>query len=121
MKNCRSVRFLLPKPARLMAEASDELLEQDSLLFISGESNGSNSAAGKTVRVWRSFYPPRHGLREMITGWEFVEVGCHVSLIASCRSNILTGAGIRRVTSTTSSLLLPRYLRQVFVPSFATG
>ncbi|KAH7262871.1 hypothetical protein BKA59DRAFT_449089 [Fusarium tricinctum] len=77
MKNCRSVRFLLPKPARLMAEASDELLEQDSLLFISGESNGSNSAAGKTVRVWRSFYPPRHGLREMITGWEFVEVGCH--------------------------------------------
>ncbi|KAI6767627.1 hypothetical protein HG530_005636 [Fusarium avenaceum] len=77
MKNCRNVRFLLPKPAGLTAEASDELLEKDSLLFISGESNGSTLAAGKTARVWRSFYPPRHGLHELRTGWAFVEVGCH--------------------------------------------
>ncbi|KAM0191677.1 hypothetical protein ACHAPA_008302 [Fusarium lateritium] len=77
MKNCRNVRFLLPKPTGLTAEVSDELLEQDSLLFITGESNGSTLAAGQTVRVWRSFYPPRHGIHEMRTGWAFVEVGCH--------------------------------------------
>lgn len=90
MKNCRNVRFLLPKSAGMTTEASDELLEKDSLLFISGESNGSALAAGKTARVWRSFHPPRHGLHELRTSWAFVEVGCHVSLIASYRSNYLT-------------------------------
>ncbi|SPJ72255.1 uncharacterized protein FTOL_01983 [Fusarium torulosum] len=77
MKNCRNVRFLLPKPTGLTAEASDELLEQDSLLFISGESNGSTLSGGRTARVWRSFHPPRHGMHEMKTSWAFVESGCH--------------------------------------------
>jgi hypothetical protein len=88
MKNCRNVRFLVPKPTGLTAEASDELLEQDSLLFISGEFNGSTLGVGQTVRVWRSFHPPRHGMHEMKTSWAFVELGCHVSLVfVSCLSD----------------------------------
>lgn len=46
MKNCRNVRYLVPKPKDWKAQGDDRLLEESSLFYVSGESNGSNLAAG---------------------------------------------------------------------------
>ncbi|KAK6827250.1 hypothetical protein PG987_010591 [Apiospora arundinis] len=75
MKNCRNIRFLVPKPPDWRPDTSDRLLEEGSLFYLSGESNGSNWNAG-CFQLWRSFYPPRHGLYEISTSWEMIEVGC---------------------------------------------
>ncbi|KAF4997562.1 hypothetical protein FGRMN_3767 [Fusarium graminum] len=79
MKNCRNVRFLIPKPQGWHAEADDEIFEEDSKFYISGESNGSTLYVHKNFQSWRSFYPPRHELHELRTNWEFVDYGCYDS------------------------------------------
>lgn len=78
MKNCRNVRYIVPKPQNWEAEESDTLFEQDSLFFLSGESNGSNLGAGNSFIPWRSFHPPRHGVHEIMTSWEHIDEGCEV-------------------------------------------
>ncbi|KAF5679428.1 heterokaryon incompatibility protein het-6 [Fusarium heterosporum] len=79
MKNCRNVRFLIPKPPGWQAEETDEVFEKDSKFCISGESNGSTLTVHKNFQSWRSFYPPRHGIHELSTSWEFVDYGCYDS------------------------------------------
>ncbi|KAJ3529017.1 hypothetical protein NM208_g9949 [Fusarium decemcellulare] len=76
MKNCRNVRFLVPKPSHWRTDVSEQLLEESSLFYLSGESNGSNSCVGRYYQAWRSFYPPRHGLHELITSWDLIGEGC---------------------------------------------
>ncbi|KAF5624610.1 uncharacterized protein FTJAE_10203 [Fusarium tjaetaba] len=58
MKNYRNVRYLVPKTAAWTAAEDEAILEQDSLFFLTGETNGSASE-----REWHSFHPPRHWLR----------------------------------------------------------
>lgn len=78
MKNCRNIRFLMPKPSNWTLEASDQLLEESSLFYLSGETNGSNASAGRVFRAWRPFYPVRHGLQELHMDWLNVGEGCNV-------------------------------------------
>lgn len=82
MKNCRNIRFLVPKPSSWRPDASDQILEGSSsnLFYVSGESNGSNMIESRHFRGWHSFYPSRHGLKEVTTSWEFIGEGCIVSL-----------------------------------------
>ncbi|CAG9942611.1 unnamed protein product [Clonostachys rosea f. rosea IK726] len=77
MKNCRNIRFLIPKPSNWTLEASDQLLEESSLFYLSGETNGSNASAGGMFRAWRPFYPVRHGLQELRMDWLNVGEGCN--------------------------------------------
>ncbi|GKU09949.1 unnamed protein product [Fusarium langsethiae] len=42
MKNCRNVRFLIPKSKNWKSAVDERLMEEDSLFYLSGESNGSN-------------------------------------------------------------------------------
>ncbi|KAF5011909.1 hypothetical protein FDECE_2005 [Fusarium decemcellulare] len=76
MKNCRNVRFLVPKPPHWRTDVSERLLEESSLFYLSGESNGSNPCVGRYYQAWRSFYPPRHGLHELNTSWDLIGEGC---------------------------------------------
>ncbi|KAJ3468036.1 hypothetical protein MRS44_002101 [Fusarium solani] len=76
MKNCRNVRFLVPKPSNWTTDVSEKLLEESSLFYLSGELNGSNFGVDGHFQPWRSFYPPRHGLHELRTNWEFIGEGC---------------------------------------------
>ncbi|EEU37842.1 uncharacterized protein NECHADRAFT_88314 [Fusarium vanettenii 77-13-4] len=76
MKNCRNVRLLIPKPSNWMTDVSEQLLEESSLFYLSGESNGSNLGVDGNFQPWRSFYPPRHGLHELRTNWEMISEGC---------------------------------------------
>ncbi|KAI3584284.1 hypothetical protein IWW34DRAFT_800301 [Fusarium oxysporum f. sp. albedinis] len=80
MKNCRNIRFLVPKPSSWRPDASDQILEGSSsnLFYVSGESNGSNMIESRHFRGWHSFYPSRHGLKEVTTSWEFIGEGCIV-------------------------------------------
>jgi len=88
MKNCRNLRLILPKQANWELGAEDELLEKDSLFFVTGETNGSSATQGNHWAGWRSFYPSRHGVQELTTNWESVNVGVVVSFPKSCqRSN----------------------------------
>jgi hypothetical protein len=80
MKNCRNVRLLTPKPQNWQPGTEDRLLEEDSLFFVSGELNGSNLGADRYFIPWRSFHPPRHGLRELKCNWQMINVGVDVSL-----------------------------------------
>ncbi|KAF5987672.1 hypothetical protein FCOIX_885 [Fusarium coicis] len=52
MKNCRNVRYLVPKPSNWKADISDQLLEGgcDNLFYVSGESNGSNMIESRNFR-----------------------------------------------------------------------
>jgi hypothetical protein len=79
MKNCRNVRFLLPKPPQWKPDMNDQLIEENSLFYLSGESNGSNTVVHNYFQMWHSFYPPRHGLHEVKTYWDYVNEGCGVS------------------------------------------
>ncbi|KAJ4211723.1 hypothetical protein NW759_012324 [Fusarium solani] len=79
MKNCRNVRFLVPKPLNWTTDVSEKLLEESSLFYLSGESNGSNFGVDGHFQPWRPFYPPRHGLHELRTNWEFIGEGCDES------------------------------------------
>ncbi|KAF5618352.1 hypothetical protein F52700_12301 [Fusarium sp. NRRL 52700] len=78
MKNCRNVRFLVPKPSSWKADSSDQLLEgsSDALFYVSGESSGSNMTESRHFRGHHSLFPPRHGLKDIITSWEYVGEGC---------------------------------------------
>ncbi|KAI8719961.1 F-box domain-containing protein [Fusarium sp. LHS14.1] len=76
MKNCRNVRLLVPKPSNWTTDVSEQLLEESSLFYLSGESNGSNLGVDGHFQPWRSFYPPRHGLHELRTNWEMISEGC---------------------------------------------
>ncbi|KAH7244490.1 uncharacterized protein BKA55DRAFT_618690 [Fusarium redolens] len=78
MKNCRNVRFLVPKSSSWKTDTSDQLLEgiSDNLFYVSGESSGSNMIESRHFRAWHSFYPPRHGLKEINTSWVFIDEGC---------------------------------------------
>ncbi|KAF5592963.1 pisatin demethylase cytochrome P450 [Fusarium subglutinans] len=78
MKNCRNVRFLVPKPSMWKADFSDQLLEgsSDNLFYVSGESSGSNMIEGRRFRGIHSLYPPRHGLKDISTSWVYVDEGC---------------------------------------------
>ncbi|KAF5672658.1 pisatin demethylase cytochrome P450 [Fusarium circinatum] len=80
MKNCRNVRFLVPKPSMWKADLSDQLLEgsSDNLFYVSGESSGSNMIEGRRFRGIHSLYPPRHGLKDISTSWVYVDEGCMV-------------------------------------------
>jgi hypothetical protein len=78
MKNCRNVRYVVSKPGNWKPEESDRLFEQNSLFYLSGESNGTNLGAGGYFMPWRSFHPPRHGLHEIMTSWERIDEGCEV-------------------------------------------
>ncbi|KAJ4138515.1 hypothetical protein NW768_002350 [Fusarium equiseti] len=75
MKSCRNLRLILPKQANWELGAEDELLEKDSLFFITGETNGSSATQGNSWAGWRSFYPSRHGVQELTTNWESINVG----------------------------------------------
>lgn len=85
MKNCRNVRFLVHKPTHWTADASDQIFEASSttLFCLSGESNGSNMNESNYFRPWHSLYPPRHGVKEICTSWEYIGEGCNVSPSAS--------------------------------------
>ncbi|KAI1032768.1 hypothetical protein LB504_006235 [Fusarium proliferatum] len=78
MKNCRNIRYLVPKSSSWKADSSDQLLEasRDNLLYVSGESNGSNMTESRNFRGTHSLYPPRHGLKEISTSWVYVSEGC---------------------------------------------
>ncbi|RKL37278.1 hypothetical protein BFJ72_g7934 [Fusarium proliferatum] len=78
MKNCRNIRYLVPKSSSWKADSSDQLLEasRDNLFYVSGESNGSNMIESRNFRGTHSFYPPRHGLKEISTSWVYVSEGC---------------------------------------------
>ncbi|KAI1017205.1 hypothetical protein LB505_002028 [Fusarium chuoi] len=78
MKNCRNIRYLVPKSSSWKADSSDQLLEasRDNLFYVSGESNGSNMIESRNFRGIHSLYPPRHGLKEISTSWVFVSEGC---------------------------------------------
>ncbi|EWG50059.1 hypothetical protein FVEG_09391 [Fusarium verticillioides 7600] len=78
MKNCRNIRYLVPKPSNWKADSSDQLLEgsRDNMFYVSGESNGSNMIESRNFRGIHSIYPPRHGLKEISTSWLFVTEGC---------------------------------------------
>ncbi|KAH7183345.1 uncharacterized protein B0J16DRAFT_163720 [Fusarium flagelliforme] len=75
IKNCRNSRLIIPKRANWELGAEDELLEKDSLFFLSGETNGSNAAQGNHWTAWRSFYPSRHGVQELTTTWDCINNG----------------------------------------------
>lgn len=78
MKNCRTHRFLIPKPLNWKsAEVTDKLLEDASLFYLSGESNGSDAF------MYRYFYPSRHGLHEMIVSCDFLNFD-EVSQVKDC-------------------------------------
>jgi hypothetical protein len=96
MKNCRNVRFLVPKPLNWTTDVSEKLLEESSLFYLSGESNGSNFGVDGHFQPWRPFYPPRHGLHELRTNWEFIGEGCDVSVPQRCiaKKFFLTEAGV---------------------------
>ncbi|CZR49868.1 uncharacterized protein FPRO_16075 [Fusarium proliferatum ET1] len=78
MKNCRNVRFLVPKPSMWKADLSDQLFDgsSDNLFYVSGESSGSNMIEGRRFRGIHSLYPPRHGLKDISTSWVYVDEGC---------------------------------------------
>ena len=78
MKNCRTHRFLIPKPTYWKGEAADGIFENDSWFMLSGESNGSyKSSEGHFV------YPPRYGLDRVKTDATPLRDnnGCNVSTL----------------------------------------
>ncbi|KAG8670483.1 hypothetical protein FPOAC2_09839 [Fusarium poae] len=79
MKNCRNVRFLIPKSRNDENLCDDKLMERGSLFCLSGESNGSNVVQGGHWVTWKSFYPPRHGIQELRCDWQMVNEGIHNS------------------------------------------
>lgn len=69
MKNCRNHRFLFPKPLGWMStEVTDRLLEDGSLFYLTGESNGS------AAFMYRYFYPARHGLSQKIVNCDSLNI-----------------------------------------------
>ncbi|KAM0413135.1 hypothetical protein ACHAPD_008218 [Fusarium lateritium] len=68
MKNCRNVRFLMPKPQNFRVGVDERLMEKDSFFCLSGESNGSNVIEDYYSVGWKSFSPSRHGCRELRIG-----------------------------------------------------
>ncbi|CAF3451582.1 unnamed protein product [Fusarium graminearum] len=78
MKNCRNVRFLIPKLQNWKLGDDERLMEEDSLFCLSGESNGSNVIEDRYFVPWKSFYPPRHGLRELSCSWQMINEGADV-------------------------------------------
>ncbi|UZP43059.1 hypothetical protein NXS19_010875 [Fusarium pseudograminearum] len=75
MKNCRNVRFLIPKLHNWKLGDDERLMEEDSLFCLSGESNGSNVIEDRYFVPWKSFYPPRNGLRELSCSWQMINEG----------------------------------------------
>ncbi|KAF5617233.1 uncharacterized protein FTJAE_12755 [Fusarium tjaetaba] len=79
MKNCRNIRYLVPKPSNWKADSSDQLLEgsRDNLFYVTGESNGSNMIESRNFRGyvdlnglwhWREMrnLPPAYGVDDRI-------------------------------------------------------
>ncbi|KAL6914776.1 hypothetical protein FSST1_012536 [Fusarium sambucinum] len=75
MKNCRNVRFVMPKPHNFRAGVDVRLMEKDSFFCLSGESNGSNVLEGRYWISWKAFYPPRYGFRELKCDWPMINEG----------------------------------------------
>ncbi|KAF9778517.1 hypothetical protein IL306_003969 [Fusarium sp. DS 682] len=84
MKNCRNVRYLVPKSPGWKADGSDQLLEGSSsnLFYVSGESSGSNmveiDSMAKTCRAL--FKLTQSAFREVVMSdipwlWEVFEGG----------------------------------------------